>query len=317
MTSAMKADPHKPWAQTVDAVPTLVQFRRWQRKGVSLKEKRQGRLTIRDLRILQLVAECRILTARQIQIGAGFPLTEHDSRCQLRLTLLQDWGILATLPGRAVNEPAVYLLTKQCELGIRLLRQMIGEGRVSQFLTKFGSVDHLLGINDIRVRVIRACVDLGYKLGLWQTSKDLYPYNLQKPIPDGYFEIQRTVDGTIRTSAFFLEFEQSTKSSKIIRQKLQNYYRLVYGGRYSKLFEQKVYPRILVIFYPYLGLPTSNRVAEATRIAQTLGVRNARFIGLEKLCQTSPSDLLCSPVWVTPTEPQLSSLLPIASTNAS
>src|SRR4051794_6973922 len=117
MMSAMKAEPDNPWAQTVEAVPTLLQFRRWQKRGATLKEKRRGRLTIRDLGILKLVAQCRILTARQIQIGAGFPLTEHDSRCQLRLTLLQEWGILATLPGRAVNEPAVYLVTKQCELG--------------------------------------------------------------------------------------------------------------------------------------------------------------------------------------------------------
>src|SRR5712692_8925226 len=99
MMNAMSVDFQNAWAQSVEAVPTLLQFRRWLKRGATLKEKgrEKGRLTIRDIRILQLVAECRILTARQVQIGAGFPLTEHDSRCQLRLTRLQRWGILTTV----------------------------------------------------------------------------------------------------------------------------------------------------------------------------------------------------------------------------
>jgi hypothetical protein len=281
----------------VEAVPTLLQFRRWQKRGVSQEGRARGRLTSRDLKILEVVASCRVLTARQIQIGAGFPLTEHDSRLQRRLTLLRQWGILTVHPDRNVNEPANYLITKECRLGIQLLNYVWGSAKTRRCLTHIGSLEHVLGINDIRVRMLRACIESGYNLSLWQPSKELSGYGLRRPIPDAYFEIERQVGERSTTSAYFLEFEHSTKGMAIIKRKLENYSRLVYGGRYKALFDRDIIPRVLFVFESYLGISAQQRIKDAASIAKQLGVRNARFATLDRCISSVPEDLLYAPIF--------------------
>jgi hypothetical protein len=302
MMNSTKAETEKAWTQPVDAASTLLQFRRWLKRGVSLERRGKGRLTRRDLQILQLVAGCRVLTARQIQIGAGFPLTEHDSRCQHRLKLLKEWGIITELSDRSVNEPAIYLLTKDCKLGLQILQHMWGDRVVRKCLTNFRPVDHLIGINEVRVRIARVCDDLGYVLSLWQSSKDLFGHGLQKPIPDAYFEIERKVERNTITSAYFLEFEYSTKSSKVIRRKLENYSRLVYGGRYKSIFERQITPRILFVFDSYIGMLSQNRIYNAVAMAKSLGVNNARFTTLDKITRQEPNQLLHGGIWASSTD---------------
>src|SRR5205823_8699894 len=136
----------------------------------------------------------RLLTAKQIQI-ALFPL-KHDSRCQLRLTLLRRNQFVDIMPNRLVNQPAIYCISRKCRSSFNLLREYWGDETIRSYMIAPGSIIHLLAINEIRVRVIRACNELGFSLVEWSRSEDLAPLlQNQGIIPDAYFKIQRMVDG--------------------------------------------------------------------------------------------------------------------------
>ncbi len=172
------------------------------------KTYRPIRLTHRHMETIDLVFWARLLRADQLQIGAGYPLTPTaSSSCRRCLTHLTRHQYLDTLP-RRVDEPAIYLLTRRSRLGNQLLKERWGEQAYRRQMGKrVEAVEHTLAINDVRVRLLRACRELGFTLKLWQTSAELYPilknYHL---IPDAYCQIERQVGEKTSISSFFLYF---------------------------------------------------------------------------------------------------------------
>ncbi|TAK36587.1 MAG: hypothetical protein EPO21_02190 [Chloroflexota bacterium] len=62
-----------------------------------------------------------------------------------------------------------------------------------------------MAVNDVRVRVLGACRDLGWSLRMWQDSEELLPLLATvRLVPDGCFQIQRLVNGEVKTAGFFL-----------------------------------------------------------------------------------------------------------------
>ena len=205
------------------------------------------RLTDRDMQTIDLVFWARAVRADQLRIGAGYSLTSL-SPYKRRLTLLTQQRYLDTLPRGNVNEPAIYVLTRRSTAGKQLMLQRWGEEAVKRQLSRRPeSLDHLLAINDVRVRMSRACLDLGFTLTEWHSSGELaprlQPYQL---IPDAFWQIVRRVGDKTITSSFFLEVERLSRDLTVLRKKLTKYGELYYSGDFAKLFGSKAL-RLLVV----------------------------------------------------------------------
>jgi hypothetical protein len=118
-------------------------------------------------------------------------------------------------------------------------------------------------------------------------------------IADAYFQIQRTVDGEPKTSAFFLELERANKSSRVMESKLRRYADFYYSGTYEASFGTRAL-RVLVVFSDELGLRSQPRIEQGLKTAERLGITLARFTGLGTVKVGSPSELLNSAMWWQP-----------------
>jgi hypothetical protein len=184
--------------------------------------------------------------------------------------------------------------------GNRLLRARWGEEEFRRRMTRLGSIGHLLGINDVRVRVQRACRDLGWRVSIWQQPDELASLlGSRELIPDAYFAIQRSVNGTDRTAAFFLELERAHKSSRVLARKLIAYGDLYYSGRYREIFGTRAL-RVLIVFAGDKAAHPDRRVTSAMSAARRSAVTVARFAELPALSAVPPSDLLTANVWAAP-----------------
>jgi hypothetical protein len=272
-------------------------------RGRSRTKRQVMRETLRRHQIVDLVF--RMWALRGDQIKAVLYTKGGDSRCQRDLTLLVRNGWLDRLPRLSVNEPAVYLLTRRSAVGNRLMKERYGEVPFHRQMFRLGSLEHLLGVNDVRVRVERACRDLGWTLKVWQQPEELAPLMASsvRLVPDAYFQIQREVDGQPKTSGFFLELQRAIKSSRVLESKLRRYTELYHSGRYQELFGTRAL-RILVVFTSELGRPGYRRVESALQLAEQLGITLARFASLDGLRQGEPQALLLRPVWWQPSQPE-------------
>jgi len=252
------------------------------------------RLTDRDRAIIELVARARALRDDQIQMALFS--ANSTSRCQRRLTLLVRNRYLDRLPGRSVSEPAVYVLTRRSTAGNRFVRAQWGEIAFRNHMTKIGSLPHLLGINDVRVRVERACFDLGWTLLRWRRSEDLQQrLQGQRLIPDAYFTIQQQPNSPL--ASFFLELERSAKSLQVLRSKLL---------RYATLYHrQETQPRersmqVLFVFDEPHSVGAFRRIEPAKREAERLGLPFVRFLELQPLRKVTAEAVLTEPLWIAP-----------------
>ncbi len=268
------------------------------------------RLTERDCQIVELVFRTRALTGAQIQtalFSAG-----AASRCQLRLTKLVRNHYLDCLPRKAVNEPAIYVLSRKSVEGNRLLRERLGEEEYRKGQTRLGALGHLLAANEVMVRTTRACADLGYLLKFWQRSEELVPLVASSGlVPDAYFQVQRQVAGQSKTAGFFLELEKAGKSSQVLRSKLKRYGELYYGGAYQRLFRTRAL-RLLVVFAADDDRAAARRVEAGVEEASRLGVTIAHFASLAELKALPPVACLAEAVWAAPEAAGKVALLPPA-----
>ncbi len=266
------------------------------------------RLTPRHIETLDLLLFHRALGADQFQIGAGYPLGPNSAySCQRVLTKLYRHEYVDRLP-RAQSEPAVYLFTRRCLPALRLLRERWGDQYVKAHLTAIGQLGHLLGINDVAVRVRRGCAEIGLTLRFWQRSQDVERIlRAEQTIPDAYFQILRQSESGPKTAAFFLELQHANRSLKTLRAKLERYGQLYYTGRYEQLFGTRAL-RVLFVFSSEAGVPTASRVSAGVAEASRLEVTVARFVGLDDLKALSPMGILTARIWRAPAQDEPVSL---------
>ena len=250
------------------------------------------RLTSRDIAILELVSRCRALRADHIQIALFTP--GGASRTQRRLTLLVRNHYLDRLPRRSVNEQAVYLLTRRSVQGNRIIRATQGDAVFRRHMTRLGSLPHLLGINDVRVRVERACRELGWELRQWRSAEDLVkrmPSTVL--VPDAYFTIGQSHGQTV---SFFLELERVPKTIQVVRGKLSRYADLIRRS----LGQPDRSLCVLFVFDDTIPEGLSHRAEAANQEATRIGATFARFIALSRLTTLASADCLAKPVWLAP-----------------
>ena len=255
----------------------------------------------RDYQIVDLLFHCRALTQSQIQI-ALFSLHDPTS-CARRLRTLVAERWIDRLPRRDANEPFVYLLSRRSTVGNHLMQQVYGKEVYRARTTRVGSLGHLLAINEVRVRVRRACQELGWHLATWLDSGELAPLLDRTLIPDAYFQSQREIGGQLRTSGFFLELERSTKAEIVLEHKLLRYAELHRSGRSQELFGTRAM-RVLVIFSSDYRILPRTRIESAKRLAERLGITLAFFAALEMLTAQPPPALLTAPLWSQAHQPE-------------
>ena len=112
---------------------------------------------------------------------------------------------LDTLPRQTVTEPTIYVLSRRSVAGNQLLQELWGEFRPPRVQSK--QLEHLLAVNDVFVRVRRACRDAGYSLTVWQFARELGQLT-ERLIPDSYFHIQRVVQGEVKARISFWKLSE-------------------------------------------------------------------------------------------------------------
>jgi len=259
------------------------------------------RLTDRHYRLLDLLLLARALESTQLRIGAGFPLGPNSYASYQRvLTKMDRARLIDHLPRQTPCEPIVYRLSRHSFAGLKILNARWGRAVVARYLTAIGSLPHLRGTNELLVRVLRSCDELGWTLANWLRAEDLATYlELERLIPDAYFHIQRTADGETRNAHFFLELQRANRSVKVLQSKLMRYGELYYSGRYTQLFGTRAL-RLLFVYTSDTESPVHRRIEQGVREAEKLGVTIARFGGLEAIKALPPTGCLLEPIWQAP-----------------
>lgn len=262
------------------------------------------RPTARDREIVRWVHDVRVTTREQVQ---RLLFTEGGrSRCQERLMLLVRHRYLDKLPSGRANVPDVYVLSKRCVNGNRLLRSegldVQGRQRIS-----VAKLQHALDIVSCRVVLLRACRTAGMTLTGWLDEDELASRTLRHGVlPDAYFQILRTTAEGERTSSFFLEVERSGKSERYWREKLRRLGKFYYGGDFERTCGSKSL-RVLVLVSDDYGADPAAAIGKLAKLAEEARVTFLRFAPMREF-EESGLEVLTRPIWVRPGDQRLSSL---------
>jgi hypothetical protein len=166
-----------------------------------------ARLTDRDLRLLVKCAICRWLTTGQIQ-RLYFPKATLNA-VQKRLRKLSDAGYLRSYREHPTAE-AVHALGPK---GKPLVEEKGMEATVSAEVPQ--QIDHLLGVNEIRIAVETSAAQVAYFFTYWQLANIGWSHAV---IPDAVFAVRAPERRT-----FVIEYDRSTETLTKLLQKLRSY----------------------------------------------------------------------------------------------
>src|SRR5438093_9039611 len=165
------------------------------------------RLTERDRRMLVKCAVCRWLTTDQVK-RLYFPgATLHA--VQNRLRKLSEAGYLRSHQEHATAE-AIHTVGPR---GKPLVEEKGIEVAVGGEVPR--QVDHMLGVNEIRIAVETSGMKVVYFFAYWQLSNIGWAHPV---IPDAVFGVR-----TPELRAFLVEFDRSTETLEKLIQKLRWY----------------------------------------------------------------------------------------------
>jgi len=158
-------------------------------------------------------AICRWLTTGQIQ-RLYFPKATLNA-VQKRLRKLSDAGYLRSYREHPTAE-AVHALGPK---GKPLVEEKGIEAAVSAEVPQ--QVEHLLGVNEIRIAVETSAVQVAYFFAYWQLSDTGWSHAV---IPDAVFAVR-----TPERHTFVIEYDRSTETLAKLLQKLRSYDRGLTG----------------------------------------------------------------------------------------
>jgi hypothetical protein len=166
------------------------------------------RIQKRDGFILEALAKMRFLATTQI---ATLAFGTSRWAAQKRMRKLLD-SALVRVWIRSLNEENVYSLDRE---GAKLLG-----GRVTVPRGLDGNLDHLLGINQVRIACALALSSIGAELIRWKSDWDLRNELRSRVIPDALVDV-RWIDGSFQT--FALEVDHRSRSTRGFLKKLLGY----------------------------------------------------------------------------------------------
>lgn len=259
--------------------------------------KRPGTRKLEE--ILLTVHRYRLVDREIVQLLHFTP--KGRSAAQRALTNLWWSRHLDKLPGRALNDRDVYLLSGKASRGMKLLAGLVGPDEARSRLSRPPSIDHTLAVNNVRARVEVSARLHGFEVEDWQDELDLARLEPHHVVPDGFFVLSREVEGRRLRSGFFFEVELAPVSRSHWRQRLEAYAKFYYSHRYEEVFGLPSL-RLLVVV-PGVGRQQRSILEEA----QAEGFTPARVTTAEEL-RRDGVDLLESPIWCSPNAEDAASL---------
>jgi hypothetical protein len=269
--------------------------RRWERRDVSGETVR---LTSRDARMVAAIAELGFATVGQIcELVFG---GRARSNCQRRFTFLHVHGYVDKVPGRAVNQPDVYCLTRNVPAGLRLLRLQNVKDELVRRPGRNPQLEHVLAINDVRCALSRAARAGGLELALWQGQRELAPMAQEAGfVPDGFAVLRRNLPEGRLASSLLIEVERSPRRPRAVLRKFARIRELHESGFYTQRFGRRSL-RLLVLT-SHMNLDAEERWARTLcGLAERAGLSFARFASLRRLLGVAPGDLFGAAIWWRP-----------------
>ena len=171
------------------------------------------RLTDRDVRMLVKCAVCRWLTTDQLK-RLYFPEASLNA-VQKRLRKLSDAGYLRSYREHPTAESIHALGPKGVPLVVEKGVAAVAGGEVPR------QVEHLLGVNEIRIAVELGAVTLSYFFAYWQLADLGWGYPV---IPDAMFAVR-----DVRRRTFLVEYDRGTETLEKVLEKFHAYDRGLEG----------------------------------------------------------------------------------------
>jgi len=183
----------------------------------SRTERRAGATAVlisdRDLFILEALGKLRFATTRQLTVIA-FGSTSATNK---RLRKLLDAGLVRAWV-RSLTDENTYALTVAGRSVLRRNQAVESEYQAPRRLD--GNIDHLLGINTVRVSLASQLSTSGAELCWWRSDWELRAQATTRVIPDAIFQIEWE-DGERLTAS--LELDHHTKSPRRFLKKVLGY----------------------------------------------------------------------------------------------
>lgn len=265
------------------------------------------RLQERDLQMLKVINDCRVLYMRHLQsLFFGSP-----SPCYGRLKQLYEAGFverhfLTSVTKAPSASTTLYTITK---LGAQVLADAFDYTSeqfhfASKTLLNPEKLPHTMAINDFRIAVLKAAKESDFLVIDWldeltfRSSPD-YVFvkeggkrGRKKPVlPDGYL-VLKTPQGMAR---FFVEVDRGTEGLPQFRSQIDIYTEYMVSGKYQQRFKSKSL-RILVV--------TTTSARRLNSLKKT--VEKAGGGDRYSFCcfrPPYPPNILTDPVWQTLADP--------------
>lgn len=214
----------------------------------------------RDVRILRLLAEYRLLTTSQLH-GMCFGARSKALR---RLRQMYDAGLIDRIHRPVIrgSSEIVYILTKK---GHGLFQQSGGYAdadRFSEFKpvakeTSLFFLDHELALIAFRLALDKECRDAQTEILFWKSDHELrvsrdgkrrilrvqtFDGDILPLLPDAFCGI-RTMKGK---SYYFVEMDMGSESLKRVERKFKAYTAFLVSGEFRRMWEFKAF-RVLIL----------------------------------------------------------------------
>jgi hypothetical protein len=166
-----------------------------------------ARITERDVRLLAKLGVCRWLTTTQVKC-LYFPEATLNA-VQKRLRKLSDAGYVRShrehLTAEAMHAvgPKGKPLVEERGIGVTLSHEVPAQ------------LEHLVGVNDLRVAVEASGMDVAWFFGYWELSDLGWTHPV---IPDAVFAVR-----VPERRSFVLEYDRSTETIEKLAHKLRSY----------------------------------------------------------------------------------------------
>lgn len=197
-------------------------------------------LQARDRHLLKEAAILKVFDRKQAQIFAGF---RSESRANVRLPKLVSAGLLHRyfFASEKGGKKSIYSLSKKGALLAGVSFSGIKRSK-DKLLVGDLFINHQMHINEIYLQVKYKLPEaLPFKFKRWLVPK-LPLSGASRIIPDAYFQIESTAKQT----SSFLECDLGGESSKVWRQKIEEYLAFATTGEFQKHFRETQF-RVVVV----------------------------------------------------------------------
>lgn len=256
------------------------------------------RVTPRDTgQLLPTVANLGHCTVDQLCDSLATPGAR--SRLQRRLTLLyQHRWVDKIISGPTSKD--IYFIGPGAPRGVKLLRSMSSSADPLRRIRRVGQIEHVLLVNDLRCRIMRAARERRLQLVEWRDQAALARYSREVGvIPDGFFVLRRELDGRAGTAAHFVEAERSPRSPATMLRKYRRLADFFTSGLYARTFGRQSL-RVLVVTSALTVEAEEAWARRLSLLAENAGLAFGMFCSARRFMAVDADQLFRTEIWLRP-----------------